>query len=251
MTLAEQARLDAADAAGGPPQITVVVQGWAGNKPAPALPGPDETVILAGEATIIEASAPRTNGSLPSPSISDRERLRQQVLARRETVVVEAPVSPGAQPNVIGRMTQGKSYELTTAEKIRIYGTATEGDATMIKKCLYSCSETGPVTSADEAFVCEFHADYLRISASLQPYELTLTRNLVHDLAGGKREFTKEGTLRQAPPKPVTPRIIYEDDGSIRENGLMMRFYTQEQMLAKLNGEMAPSGKIIVEAEDA
>jgi hypothetical protein len=52
MTLAEQARLDAADAAGGPAQISITVQGWAASKPpvasAPALPPPiddDEIVV--------------------------------------------------------------------------------------------------------------------------------------------------------------------------------------------------------------
>jgi hypothetical protein len=105
----------------------------------------------------------------------------------------------------------------------------------MIKKCLYRCDETGPVASADESFICELHMSYLRISASLQPHELTLTRNLVHDLAEGKREFTGQG-VRQVPPKPVAPPIIREDNGDIRVGGTMMRWFTPEQTLEKLNG---------------
>ena len=49
LTLAERARLDAADAAGGAPNITISIQPWAANRPAPALPPPpadyDEIVI--------------------------------------------------------------------------------------------------------------------------------------------------------------------------------------------------------------
>jgi hypothetical protein len=133
MTLAEQARLDAADAAGGPPTICITVQpfAFAGPKPT-ALPGPDETIVIEANMprTDIPPSAfglPWTNGSTPAPSLSDRERLRQQVLASRETVVVEVPPQPDGQPHVVGRMSQGKPYELTTDEQIRIMETLKRG----------------------------------------------------------------------------------------------------------------------------
>jgi hypothetical protein len=71
----------------------------------------------------------------------------------------------------------------------------------MTKKCLYSCSETGPVSSADESFICELHISYLKMSASLAPHLLTLTRNLVHDLAGGKKEF-KSGACDRSHRNP-------------------------------------------------
>jgi hypothetical protein len=69
----------------------------------------DETIVLPsadGRSTIIEASAPRTNASPPSPPLSDRERLRAQVRAQRETVIIEAPVSPNEAAHVIGRVTR-------------------------------------------------------------------------------------------------------------------------------------------------
>jgi hypothetical protein len=74
---------------------------------------------------------------------------------------------------------------------------------------------------------------YLKMSASMAPHLLTLTQTLVHELAGGKRELTEQG-IRQVPLKPLPPRIIKEDDGTIRENGWMMRYYTEEQLNAKL-----------------
>jgi hypothetical protein len=124
-------RFKAAEGISGDTSITIQVANWAANKPAmPALPAPDETIILPsadGRSTIIEADSPRTNGSLPSSTLSDRERLRAQVLAQRETVVVEAPVSPSEQPHVIGRASQGKPHELTTEEKIRIMETLKRG----------------------------------------------------------------------------------------------------------------------------
>jgi hypothetical protein len=80
-------------------------------------------------------SLPRTNGSLPSPSLSDRERLREQVLAQRETVIVEAPVSPSESAHVIGRMNQGKPYELTRDEKQRIMDDYKKGHNITKVKC--------------------------------------------------------------------------------------------------------------------
>jgi hypothetical protein len=118
----------AAEGVTGDTTITIQVANWAATTSMPhALPAPDETVILAGEATIIEADSPRTNGTPPSPRLGDRERLRAQVLAQRETVVVEAPVSPSEPAHVIGRVNQGKPYELSEEEKLRIMETSKRG----------------------------------------------------------------------------------------------------------------------------
>jgi hypothetical protein len=130
MTLAEEARVSAGD--GAPMQITIQVAGWAAAKAVPALPAaspavsraPDETVIANA---IIEPDMPRTNGSPPTPTLNDRERLRAQVLAQRETVVVEAPASPSEPARVIGRVSQGKPYELSADEKTRIMETLHKG----------------------------------------------------------------------------------------------------------------------------
>jgi hypothetical protein len=134
MTLAEQSRLDAADAAGGPPQISITVQpfAFAGPTGVPssavgptprALPEPIRTVPDPTETVIVESDMPRTNGTTPAPPLSDRKRLREQVRAQRETVVIEAPVSPSEPAHVIGRVNQGKPYELGENEKRRIMKT--------------------------------------------------------------------------------------------------------------------------------
>jgi hypothetical protein len=95
--------------------ITIQVAGWAAASPMPrALPEPE---------TIIDPDMPRTNGVPPAPPMSDRERLREQVRAQRETVVVEAPVSPSEPAQVIGRVSQGRPYELSESEKQRILQT--------------------------------------------------------------------------------------------------------------------------------
>jgi hypothetical protein len=70
---------------------------------------------------------PRTNGTLPSPPLSDRERLREQVRNPRETVIVEAPASPSEPAHVIGRVSQDKPYELTESERQRIMETLKRG----------------------------------------------------------------------------------------------------------------------------
>lgn len=84
MTLAEKSRLDAMDAAGGPPNITVVVQSWAANKaPAAALPEPAETII--------EPDAPHNNNTPPSRPLNPdtRERERMAARAAREAEGIE------------------------------------------------------------------------------------------------------------------------------------------------------------------
>jgi hypothetical protein len=101
----------AAEGVSGDTTITIQVANWAAASPMPrALPEPE---------TIIEASAPRTNGTPPAPTMSNRERLRRQVAAQRETVIVEAPVSPSEPAHVVGRVQQGRPYEMSEDEKQR------------------------------------------------------------------------------------------------------------------------------------
>jgi hypothetical protein len=105
-----------------PVSISISVAPWASAKPppAPALPPPPDE-------TIIEPGTPQTNGTSPTPALSDRERLRRQVEAQRETVIVEAPVSPSEPVRVIGRVAQGKPYALNEDERQRIMETLGRG----------------------------------------------------------------------------------------------------------------------------
>jgi hypothetical protein len=104
-------------------QITIHVEQWAAKEalPAPApvtaLPPPTPTIK---EAVVIEPGMPRTNNSPVTPALNDRERLRAQVIATRETIVIDMPPGPTAQPRIIGRMSQGKPYELGEDERRRI-----------------------------------------------------------------------------------------------------------------------------------
>jgi hypothetical protein len=100
----------AAEGVTGDTTITIQVANWAAASPMPrALPEPAETII--------EASAPHNNSTPPAPTLSDRERLRRQVAAQRETVVISAPVSPSEPAHVIGRVSQGRPYEMSEPEK--------------------------------------------------------------------------------------------------------------------------------------
>lgn len=115
--------LKAIDAAAevGPVSVQVLVAPWAaaGKPAAPALPAPDETII--------EPDMPRTNGSPPTPMPSDRERLRAQVRAAAETVVIEKGAGPSDQPHVVGRVSQSQPYAMSETEKQRIMETLKRG----------------------------------------------------------------------------------------------------------------------------
>jgi hypothetical protein len=112
-----------ADGQTAPTQIVIQVANWAAKSPVmPALPAPAGRVAEA-----IDVDVVRTNGVLPSPPLSSRERLRQQVLAQREMVVIESPVSPSESAHVIGRVSQGKPYELSESERQHIMETLQKG----------------------------------------------------------------------------------------------------------------------------
>jgi hypothetical protein len=97
----------AAEGVAGDTTITIQVANWAAKPITPALPAPanDDEII-------VEASAPRTNRTPPSPRLGDRERLRAQVLAQRETVIVEAPVSPSKPAHVIRTRESGPALRI-------------------------------------------------------------------------------------------------------------------------------------------
>jgi hypothetical protein len=99
----------AAEGVTGDTTITIQVANWAAASPVPrSLPEPE---------TIIEASAPHNNNTPPAPTLSDRERLRRQVAAQRETVVIEKGPGPSEPAHVIGRVSQGRPYEMSEPEK--------------------------------------------------------------------------------------------------------------------------------------
>ena len=115
----------------------------------------------------------------------------------------------------------------------------------MTKKCLYQCLEMGEVLRADDPFICPLHSDYLRVSLSLSQHDRALTKALLEDVLLGRKVLGEDGLLRNVPPKPVPEHIIREDDGSIRQNGTIVRWFTREQMLDQLGIEevQAPPGK--------
>jgi hypothetical protein len=106
----------------------------------------------------------------------------------------------------------------------------------MIKKCLFQCNASGEVR-ADDRFVCEYHASFLRASLTLTTQDRALCKELLAELIVGRKTLAEDGTLRQVPPKPVPEHIIREDDGSVRVNGYL-RWWTDEQLHAHLNGQI-------------
>ena len=112
-------KLDAIDAAGGPPQISIVIAPWAANKPAaPALPAPVETIS--------EPDAPHNNDTPPSrplnPDTRDRERMAAR--AARETVVMDVPPQPDKPHTVLAHVSQARGVvkPLTLAQKLENKG---------------------------------------------------------------------------------------------------------------------------------
>jgi hypothetical protein len=110
-----------------PVTISLVIAPWAAGPqgrppPTPALPERDDT-----DETIITPDMPRTYSSPPSPPLSDRERLRAQLLAARETVVMDVPPQPDKQPTVLGRVNPGRPYEMSDSEKQRIMEVLSRG----------------------------------------------------------------------------------------------------------------------------
>jgi hypothetical protein len=100
-------RLDAADAAGGPIQINVMVADWAkgpnGYAPSPqALPAPEP--IDHEEASHGDMKTP------PTPQLSDRTRLQKMVEATPAVPIYEVSADPSKPKELIGEMSQAKGY---------------------------------------------------------------------------------------------------------------------------------------------
>jgi hypothetical protein len=105
-------KFKAAEGVTGDTTITINVAQWAANKAAaPALAAPVEPT---------DVDAIRTNSTPPAPTLSDLERLRAQVRASAETVVIEKGPGPNEPAHVIGRVSQGRPYELSDDEKQRL-----------------------------------------------------------------------------------------------------------------------------------
>jgi hypothetical protein len=92
-------------ASGDPGDTNIVIQiaPWAAGPGSPsvrALPAP--------EPVDHEEIARRGMASPPTPPLSDRDRLRAQVHASAETVIVDAPVRPDQPQHVIARVSQAR-----------------------------------------------------------------------------------------------------------------------------------------------
>jgi hypothetical protein len=68
---------------------------------------------------------------------------------------------------------------------------------------------------------------------ALSAHEEQQRQSLVAQLRVGRMTKGEDGWYAQVPPKPIPERIIREDDGSIRANGTMMRWWSQEEMIAR------------------
>jgi hypothetical protein len=90
-------------------------------------------------------------------------------------------------------------------------------------------------------WTCPYHDVMTEATLGLSDHEEKQRRELVSQIRIGRMVKGEQGFYTQVPPAPVPQRIIREDDGSIRQNGTMMRWFTQEQMIAALNGEPAPA----------
>jgi hypothetical protein len=84
-------------------------------------------------------------------------------------------------------------------------------------------------------WVCPYHGAMVGATLGLTPQEEQQRQTLVAQIRAGKMLEAEGGWYEQVPPKPAPEHIIREDDGSIRKDGTMVRWFTQEQMLEWLN----------------
>jgi hypothetical protein len=115
------------EAGGGsnaPVSIQISVAPWAAAKPStPALPAP--------ELVDHEEAAHGDMKTRPAPTMSDRDRLREQVRAQRETVIIEAPARPDQPQREVARVSQARGVvkPLTLEEKLRNKGVGRQHEA--------------------------------------------------------------------------------------------------------------------------
>jgi hypothetical protein len=91
-------------------------------------------------------------------------------------------------------------------------------------------------------WTCAYHHTMVGATLALTDHEERQRQSLVSQIRTAKMIEGEDGWYAQTPPAPVPERIIHEDDGSVRVGGTMMRWFTQEQMLAALSGDSASPG---------
>jgi hypothetical protein len=148
----------------------------------------------------------------------------------RETIEIDEPEVPQARGGAT--VLAGGGAAPTDA------GVATFGHATYARVAFLPHDEH---RLSGRPWTCAFHDAMVGATLGLSEHEEKQRQSLVTQLRIGRMTKAGGGWYSQVKPKPVPDRIIREDDGSIRQNGTMMRWFTQEQML-RLNGEPAPSG---------
>jgi hypothetical protein len=85
--------------------------------------------------------------------------------------------------------------------------------------------------------LCPYHEVMLEATLALTPHEEQQRQSLVAQLRIGRMVKGECGWYAQVPPPPIKPHVVIEDNGTVRHNGLMMRRWSQEEMLAALNPE--------------
>jgi hypothetical protein len=86
-------------------------------------------------------------------------------------------------------------------------------------------------------WTCAFHDAMVGATLGLTEHEEKQRQSLVTQLRIGRMTKAGGGWYAQVKPKPIPQRIIREDNGDIRPDGLMMRWWTQEQVIAALTPE--------------
>lgn len=88
---------------------------------------------------------------------------------------------------------------------------------------------------------CPYHETMLIATLRLTDDEEKQRVAMVANLRAGRMLKRTAGWYEQAAPKPLPKRIIREDNGDIRQDGLMMRWWSQEEMIAALTPDPSPT----------
>jgi hypothetical protein len=89
-------------------------------------------------------------------------------------------------------------------------------------------------------WTCPYHETMTDATLQLSDHEERQRRELVAQIRIGRMLKRTAGWYEQAPPAPVAKRDIREDDGSIRPDGMMMRWWSQAEIIAALNPDAPP-----------
>lgn len=85
-------------------------------------------------------------------------------------------------------------------------------------------------------WTCAFHDAMTSANLGLSQHEERQRQALIGLVRSGKMVKGEDGWYVQAAMKPVKPYTIREDNGDIREHG-MVKWFSQEEMLAAMNPE--------------